>query len=416
MTSGPRPETDPTGRNTCMRHRPIRAVPAIRHPMKNACSLLETVRPLPRISTGLYLATLATFGLPSFALADPLPKTESEATRAGSSSRALRVGISPFVPFVIPGDKPTGYSIELWHHIAQQLERPTEFVMATGVADKLRQLEAGKVDVAIGGLTMTPERERAIDFTHPSLTAGLAILMRADEVTSSLWRLVWGGLGKTNLGVVFAFVALVIIAGHLVWLAERGKDMFDDRYLPGVFEGIYWAVVTASTVGYGDKAPVKWAGRTLAIIVIVISLPMFALFTAELASAFTAHRIAADIDGPDDLQGRRVGIVRGTASAIYAEQLGLTTQQWDRADDAYAALESKRVDAVLYDAPSLHYYSRTAGRGKVLVVSREFKPQNLSMAIADGSDLREGINRALLEIAESGVLTDLKMKWFGSAD
>ena len=369
---------------------------------------------IPR-GTGLVLCILGLVAPSIIAHAQP-SSPASDTGHATGPSPPLRVGISPFVPFVIPGNPPTGYSIELWREVARRLDRASEFVPAAGVAEKLRQVEAGEIDVAIGGLTMTPDREQTVDFTHASLTAGLAILVRADEAEISLWTLVSRGLGKTNLGVVFAFVLLVIVAGHLVWLAERGKDMFDDRYVPGVFEGIYWAVVTASTVGYGDKAPVKWIGRTLAVVVIVISLPMFALFTAELASAFTAQRIVGDIDGPEDLRDRIVGVVRGTASAEYAAKFGLFTLPWDRVDDAYAALENRRVDAVVYDAPSLRYHARAAGRGKVLVVGREFKPQNLSMATPASSPLREQINRALLEIAEEGVLTDLQMKWFGSAD
>ena len=80
---------------------------------------------------------------------------------------------------------------------------------------------------------------------------------------------------NTNTG------AMTLNAGGVGVKALRDPDgdatvagAVDDRYGPGVFEGIYWAVVTASTVGYGDKAPVRPLGRVLAMLVIIISLPM----------------------------------------------------------------------------------------------------------------------------------------------
>ncbi len=328
--------------------------------------------------------------------------------------KKLRVGISPFAPFVIPGAPPTGYSVDLWHSIAADLGRPYELVACTGAADKLDRLARGELDVAIGGLTVTPEREVQVDFTHPSFRSGLAILLPGLGEEPSLWSRLVYALGRTKSTVVLAFFILVIVAGNLIWLAERGKDAFSDKYSTGVFEGIYWAVVTASTVGYGDKAPAKPLGRILAMLVIIISLPMFAFFTAELASAFTVIEIQSSVTRPEDLKGRRVGVIRGTASATYSVQLGLTIKQWDKVEDLYSALESGRVDAVIYDAPSLSYYAQTEGSDRVHVAGPAFNITNLAMATQTGSPLRELVNRSILRLAQNGTQRDLRVKWFAT--
>ena len=109
-----------------------------------------------------------------------------------------------------------------------------------------------------------------------------------------------------------------------------------------------------------------------------------------------------------------MGVVRGTVGAKYAAGLGLEIRQWERADDLYAALESGRVDAAIYDAPSVRYYAQTEGRDKVHVAGPEFQITNLAMATAAGSPLREQINRALLELDEQGIMQDLRVKWFGA--
>jgi len=343
------------------------------------------------------------------AFAEPTPEVQPEP----APPVKLKVGISTFAPFVMMQPAPKGYSIDLWHSIAASIERSYEFVPCTGAADKLDRLARGEIDVAIGGVTVTPAREAQVDFTHPSFRSGLAILLPGVDEEPSLWTRLVYALSRTKSTVVVGFMLLVFIAGHLIWLVERGKDSFNDSYGPGVFEGIYWAIVTASTVGYGDKAPAKPLGRILAMLVIVISLPMFAYFTAELASAFTVIDIQSTITRPEDLKGRQIGVIRGTASALYAAQLGLELRQSDKVDDMYAGLESGRVDAVIYDAPSLAYYAQTDGRDKVHVAGPEFQITNLAMATQSNSPLREQINRALLQLAAEGTQEDLRVKWFG---
>lgn len=333
-------------------------------------------------------------------------------TEAGAD-QPLRVAVSPFHPFVFArGEAPTGFSIELWEAVARELKRDFSYVRKRDVTGKLAALERGEVDVAIGGITMTTERETEVDFTHPTFHTGLDILVRSEG--SITWGAITRFFTAGNLSMILGFVLLVVIAGHVIWFAERGKEAFSDRYYPGVFEGMYWAVVTASTVGYGDKAPVKWIGRAVACIVIVIALPLFALFTGAIASSFTVHSLQGAIQGPEDLRGKPVGVVRGTASASHVRGYQPVVIEFARIGQAAEALLERRVDAVVYDAPNLLHYVRTRGQGRVNVVGRQFMRQRYAIALPDGGALREQINLALLSLNESGEMQRLNEKWFGA--
>ena len=86
--------------------------------------------------------------------------------RAQPEEVGLRVAISPFEPFVMlqPGQEPAGFSVDLWRALADRLEVDYRFVEFSGVADKLAAVREGAVDVAIGGISITREREESLDF------------------------------------------------------------------------------------------------------------------------------------------------------------------------------------------------------------------------------------------------------------
>jgi polar amino acid transport system substrate-binding protein len=336
---------------------------------------------------------------------------------AGTEQPAIRVGISPFSPFVIftEGAPPSGISIDAWKTISTSLG-PTTFVRCTGVADKLKKLQDGQIDVAIGGITITKERESRFDFSHPLYHTGLDILVpRQDRFT---FLALIASLFTGQKLVFFAWLLfLVIVAGHIIWLVERSspkkRTRFQRNYFPGVFEGMYWALVTASTVGYGDKVPKRWAGRILTGILIVLFLPLSAFFIAQVSSDLTLKSIQSSISGLEDLWGKRVGVVRGTTSYDFMKHERAHLFAFRTAASAYDALDRDALDAVVYDAPALLYYANGAGRGKVKVVGKLFAPQDYGIALPQGSHLRESINRQILATLESGQIEEILTNWFG---
>jgi voltage-gated potassium channel len=79
-------------------------------------------------------------------------------------------------------------------------------------------------------------------------------------------------------------VTLVLIIGALMYLIEGEENGFDS-----IPHGIYWAIVTMTTVGYGDITPQTIPGRFLASIVMIMGYGIIAvptgIVTVELAGA-----------------------------------------------------------------------------------------------------------------------------------
>ena len=340
----------------------------------------------------------------------------SVASADGAEMNKLRVGISPFEPFVIlDAELPRGVAIDTWEALKPHLDVTYEFVVCEGVADKLQKLRSGAIDVAIGGVTISEDRESEFDFSHPVFNSGLDILVPATG-RPSLGYLVASLFRGEKLYLLQGLLLLFIVAGHAIWLAERSRPErsthFDRRYLPGVLEGVYWAMITASTVGYGDKVPQNWRGRLVTGVIILICLPLFGYFIAQLSADITMQRLRSNINGPGDLDRKLVAVVAGTTSQTEMASTRARLVAFDHAREAYQALLLGQVDAMVYDVPQLRYFAHHKGQGAVKVVGRPFALQDYGVAFPEGSPLREPINRAILAVKESGDLQRIHERWF----
>jgi voltage-gated potassium channel len=95
-------------------------------------------------------------------------------------------------------------------------------------------------------------------------------------------------------GAILATTAVIVFAsGVLMRLLDHGE-------YPNIFIGMWWAIQTVTTVGYGDVTPKAVAGRIVAAVVMLEGIAFVAIVTAAVTSTFVARaaqlRIAADAD------------------------------------------------------------------------------------------------------------------------
>jgi voltage-gated potassium channel len=68
-----------------------------------------------------------------------------------------------------------------------------------------------------------------------------------------------------------------------IYILEAGKN----DNINSLFDGLYWAIVTISTVGYGDISPVTDVGRAISILIIISGIAMISFVTSVIVSAFS---------------------------------------------------------------------------------------------------------------------------------
>ncbi len=326
----------------------------------------------------------------------------------------LTVGTKEAPPFAIKGPDGSwsGISIDLWREIAQELNRKYEF-RELDLQKLLQGVKERSLDAAVAALTVTPEREEAMDFTHPFHTSGLGIAVVARK---GRWLVVLQRFFSwTFLKVITGLALVLLAAGTLVWLFERrrNREQFGGDVAKGLGDGFWWSAVTMTTVGYGDKAPKTAAGRIVALVWMFTGIVLISGFTAALASALTTAGLESRVRGPEDLPHVRVATVAGTTSEDYLRNMHIRFKPHNTPAAAVEAVATGKADAAVYDAPMLRYLVAERHDTALRVLPRKFQRQDYAIALPSGSPLREPINRVLLRKITEPAWQDTLYKYLG---
>ncbi len=333
--------------------------------------------------------------------------------------RTLVVSVREVAPFAMEKDGDwSGYSVDLWEEVARKAGIEFTYQRAGSVNDQLDAVRAGTAGAALGAISITADRAKLVDFSQPTYDSGIGILASDGVENVGLVDILGSVFTRTLAWLLGFFVLMVFVVGHVVWLAERKRnsDHFPDRYIPGVAQGMWWAVVTMTTVGYGDTVARTRAGRIVAVAWMLVGLVLIAQFTASVTSALTVEKFDGAVKSIGDLYGREVLTVEDTTSASYLDSIDLPAGGVADIDIAVAELLDGRADAVVYDEPVLAYEARTTANGRAHMVPKVYQPQSIGMAFADGDPNLESVDDALLVLREDGTMAALRERWFGSGD
>ncbi|WP_143824452.1 transporter substrate-binding domain-containing protein [Neiella marina] len=321
-----------------------------------------------------------------------------EAEAQPASDKVYRIATRHAPPFSIQTEQGwQGITIELVKRVADAKQHRIEFVDMS-IDEMLDATETNSVDAAAAALTITADRERRLDFTHPYLTSGLGIAVAQSEqvsIMAAVKRFVSGDF----LQAVGALLLVLSVIGILVWLAERRHNsQFSDNPMRGIGAGLWWSAVTMTTVGYGDKAPQTTSGRIIALIWMFASIIIISGFTAAIATSLTVTQLGQSITSLDDLYNKRViTVAESTSDQLLKEKL-IRHQTVATIEDALAALADGKAAAVVYDLPILQYMVTNEFNEELRVLPNILVRQDYGIALPPGAPERETINQEILTV------------------
>jgi ABC-type amino acid transport substrate-binding protein len=339
-------------------------------------------------------------GLAALALAGLFPaQMGSPRAQSGSApAKEIVVATKEAPPFAMKSESGvwTGISIELWNRLADKLNLRTTFLQYQTVPEMLAAVSGGNADAAVAAISVTSEREKAVDFSQPYYASGLGVAVPANK------QIEWFAILRNVLTLRFleavAFlITSAIIVGSLIWFIERRHTAHFSHDAKGFGTGLWWSASAMTQAAAADKAPATLWGRLLGIMWMISSIIIIASFTAGLTSQLAAQRLAAAVRTSADLAAVRTGSVSSTSAIETLANENIDARPYPNANAGLEALKDGKLDAFVYDRPILQFNVRRDFRDDVEVLDKLFARENYAIAVPLGSPLRLEIDVAMLD-------------------
>jgi voltage-gated potassium channel len=193
------------------------------------------------------------------------------------------------VPALVMEERTTDPALRQFAHVANWVVWGafcTEFIVrwaADGRARFLRRAWFDLVLILVSPPILVPPYLQGVRSIRAMRALRLLRFVRAGAVAGIGLRLARRVFGRHK----FHYTALVAIA--VVFLGAFGVFVFEadaNRSIGSFGDALWWAIVTATTVGYGDVSPVTTEGRIIAVVLMLTGIGVIGIFTATVASVF----------------------------------------------------------------------------------------------------------------------------------
>ncbi|UJR16678.1 hypothetical protein I4U23_003578 [Adineta vaga] len=273
-------------------------------------------------------------------------------------------------------------------------------------------------DIAIGDITVTAKRREIVDFSSSIFDNSMRIIIRQ---STSVNLNLFSYLKPFSLSLWLALLACVVYSGILFCLLERqDNEEFHNRSIISSGALSAWFAF-GQLMGYGVDFDVQTAaGRLLTAGLYVLSIVLVATYTANLASDLTLAKSKDIISSIDDIRNGKIAysrfgvLVDSSAEEYYLREISDGIRNYyplKTLDDIYQSLLNNQIDASMFDIGTLEYSTSNMYCNLTLVGS-DFAASAFAIVYPKHWLYAQDLDIAILALRETGVLDDLKRKWF----
>ena len=317
-------------------------------------------------------------------------------------TRPLQIAVYNAPPFGMQ-ERDSSYSglmVSIWEDIAEELDWSYEYTL-TDMNTLLMGIQNKRFDVGLGAISITPKREKLVDFTQPVNPSGTGIAVAAQS-RKMLFRSYWKPILISLFKLIGLLLLVLLFSGTIVWWVESKQTKEPSpRNISNIADAFWWSAVTMTTVGYGDKVPTSKLGKVLGIVWIFTSIIVLSLFTANASAIFTAAKLESPIQTLNDLRNSQVGTAEKSSGQEYLKREGIEHINFDNINLAVEAMLKGEIDCVVSNVPVLQYLNNKVYYQQMEVVPNWLIKNNMGIALQEDSPLKELIDQVLLKkIAE----------------
>lgn len=331
--------------------------------------------------------------------------------------KPIKVGVYISEPFVSSeGGVFTGMAIDVWQNVASRLKLASHYVEYPNYQELVRAVSDGEVEAAVTNLSITEKRAEVMDFTYPWFDAGLRIMVHKEAGKN--WQGLLQRLEDAGHLATYAWIGVILITATVLLTAfDRHFDLgFPKRWREGLAENFYHVVSVATSGKSSRKNLFGWVGRIWQTFWMVFGIAIIAYATSSITSVMTVAHIDNNIAGLTDLQGKSVGVRRGSVAEQFLRSLSISTIPFDHMPEAVGALKNETIAAVVGDGPVLEYFAHAHTDEPVEIIGNVFSHDKYGFAFPRNSSLVKPASVAVISAQESGEIENLKRKYFGTAN
>ncbi|XP_070167335.1 glutamate receptor ionotropic, kainate 2-like isoform X5 [Polyergus mexicanus] len=291
-----------------------------------------------------------------------------------------------------------------------------------------------QADFAITDLTITEERQMAVDFTNPFMNLGISILFRKPGKKSpSLFSFlspfsneVWSYL----IGVYIIVSLLFFVMGRLCpaeWnnpypCIEEAEEL-ENQF---TFKNAFWFAIGAIMQQGSEIAPIGISTRMMASLWWFFCLIMVSSYTANLAAFLTVETPVKSFENVEELAnqnhikygakyaGATLKFFQHSDHSTYKKMYDYMTANKDEVlpkENKHGVEKVKTEDyAFLMESSSIEYIVER--ECAVSQVGGLLDEKGYGIAMKKNSPYRHNFNAAILKLSESGSISELKKKWW----
>ncbi|KAH8321257.1 hypothetical protein KR059_008934, partial [Drosophila kikkawai] len=343
-----------------------------------------------------------------------------------------------------------GYAVDLIYKLAEECKfdfnfepvRDNKYGSYDAATDEwdgiIRQLIDNNAQIGICDLTITQARRSVVDFTVPFMQLGISILSYKEPPPKAD---IYAFLNPYGVEVwLYVMIAMMITAWALILTGRMDQYEWEhpvmnenqemERENTWHLHNTMWLVL-GSILNQGcDLLPRGLPMRLLTAFWWIFALLISQTYIAKLAAFITSSKIAGNIGSLHDLVDQnkvQFGTIRGGATSVYFSESNDTENRmaWNKMlsfkPDAFTKNNEEGVDRVklsrgtyafLMETTNLQYYVQR--NCELTQIGESFGEKHYGIAVPLNANFRSNLSVGILKLSETGVLYNLRNKWFNS--
>lgn len=332
------------------------------------------------------------------------------------STKEIRVAAlieAPFISYDLEKNL-SGPAIDIFKRAAIKNNWRYKFFPVTGdVNTVIEELAKHKYDMLIGPISITSSRIQRVEFSRPFYLSKQKLAIQRHS--ASPLKAIFDILESIPLSFLTYSVFLLLLISHIIWLAERNKNIeMPQRYMPGILFSC-WLFLAHFFKGGLLYRPKTNTARLILVLWLVIALSVFLVATSTYTAYITARLVDTkkSIDNIEDLHGEKIAYVKGQENENFPSRYGAIGVPAANMRNALLLVNNKKVFGAIGGQIIMEAELKNINRNNVVISTMELSSGEYAFAFPLKSPYLRPMNLAIVEMRGNNEMMSICKLYLG---